>query len=203
MVSEHFHYFWKRYQKATGLPIPKYVMVCEWGHKHGRLHVHIAVPTSWWGVVHAVEVCPRCDKYNVLKKFPRAMPTDYLCVGCLWGRGFVGRPEENADGKGLSGYLGKYISKDLEGVQFDPNTGKRIDYEEALRVPFGGKRYRAAIGAKPSPVKLWAPDVEVARAAAIEVAGGGRFPLSSWYSNFDEESELEDVEFHDFWEGGE
>lgn len=200
MVGTHFNYLWRRYKLATGLPIPVYVLVCEWGHLHGRLHVHVGVAAAWWEQVRAVEVCPRCDKYGVLSKYPRALPPDYLCFGCLWGRGFVGRPERNADGKGLSGYLGKYLAKDLSGVVFDPFTGKRIDAEGALRVPFGGHRYRASIGAKPLPVKLWSPDLDVARSAAIEIAGGGRLPSSSWYSNLDEDSDLEDVEFHDFWE---
>lgn len=203
MVSSHFNYLWRRYKAATGLPIPKNVLVCEWGHLHGRLHVHVGVAAAWWEQVHAVEVCPRCDKYGVLERYPRSLPEGYLCFGCLWGRGFVGRPEENSDGRGLSGYLGKYLAKDLSGVIFDPHTGKRIDAEGARRIPFGGHRYRASIGAKPRPVKVWAPDVEVARAAAIEIAGAGRLPSSSWYSNFDEDSELRDVEFHDFWEGGE
>lgn len=198
MVSEHFHYFWKRWRQATGLPIPPYVMVCEWGSKSGRLHVHVGV--DWWDQINAVEVCPKCDEYDVLEKFPRIVPANFICIGCLWGRGFVGRPEQNVDGRGMSGYLSKYIAKDMSGVNFDPRTGKKIDIDAAMRIPFGGKRYRASLGAKPQPVKVWAPELEIARAAAIEIAGNGRWPAFSWLSNDDDSCEVFDVEFHDFLE---
>ena len=193
-VSRHFNYFWRKFQEVTGLEIPPYVLVCEWGKAHGRLHVHVGV--SWWNEINAVEVCPRCDKYEVISK--RGSSTRYLaphvCIGCLWGRGFVGRPEENAGGNGLSGYLAKYLAKDLDGVKFDPTTGKRVD--RSIGLPFGGKRYRASLGAKPIPLKLWAPELEVARSAAVDVVGHGEWPAFSWVG--EESSDHGHVEWHDF-----
>jgi hypothetical protein len=192
-VSRHFEYFWRQWRAATGLEIPPYVLVCEWGSLHGRLHVHVGV--NWWNEINAVEVCPRCDRYGVLKKYPRALPSPSpVCIGCLWGRGFVGRPEENVGGRGLSGYLAKYLAKDLGGVKFDPTTGKPID--RSIGLPFGGKRYRASLGAKPVPVKLWAPELEVARQAAVEVVGLGEWPAFSWVG--EEASDRGHVEWHDF-----
>lgn len=197
-VSKHFNYFWSNWKVATGREIPPYVLVCEWGKETGRLHVHVGV--NWWGEINAVEVCPACDKFDVIKNFPRVLPENYVCIGCMWGRGFVGRPERNVDGKGLSGYLAKYLVKDLSEVQYDPQTGCPLDFSDRC-IPFGGKRYRASLGAKPVAVRLWTPTLEVARAAAVEVAGGGEWPAFSWCSNDAESSELVDVEFHDFMEG--
>jgi hypothetical protein len=63
-------------------------------------------------------------------------------------------------------------------------------------LPFGGKRYRASLGAKPVPVKLWAPELEVARQAAVEVVGFGEWPAFSWVG--EEASDRGHVEWHDF-----
>lgn len=193
-VSRHFNYFWRKFQETTGREIPPYVLVCEWGKKNGRLHVHVGV--SWWNEINAVEVCLRCDRYGVISK--RGSDTrfnaPYVCIGCLWGRGFVGRPEENVGGHGLSGYLAKYLAKDLSGVQFDPTTGKPVD--RSIGLPFGGKRYRASLGAKPVPLKLWSPDLDIARGAAVEIVGRGEWPAFSWVG--EESRDHGHVEWHDF-----
>jgi len=197
LVSDHLHYFWRKWREATGREIPPYVWVPEWGEKTGRLHIHIGV--SWWFELKCVEVCPRCDKYEVLKKFPRSVPENALCVGCLWGRGFVGRPESNVDGRGLGGYLTKYIAKDLGKLHYDPQTGKPVEFEG---VPFGGHRYHLSRGHKPSPVALWAPDLLVAQLAANEVAGGGQ--PAEFSKVFEaEETSFGYLEYHDYLRGGE
>jgi hypothetical protein len=168
------------------------VAVPEWGTLNGRLHLHIGI--DWWGELNCTEVCERCDRYGVIAKTRRDLRGDELCIGCLWGRGFVGRPEQNADGRGLSGYLAKYLAKDLADVKHDPHSGKKLD----VGVPFGGKRYRASDFAKPTPVRIWTPSLEVAREVAYEVVGRGRDASYVWRSNDDENSRVADVEFFDF-----
>jgi hypothetical protein len=135
--------FWKRFKRATGREdIGPYLWVPEWGKMTGRLHVHMAV--NWWHDLNCVEVCSECDRFGVLERFNREIISEALCVGCLWGLGFVGRPLDNDgelvnndDGRGLSKYLSKYMAKDLGG-------GVRL----------GGQRYRVAQGYAPESVTL-------------------------------------------------
>ena len=191
-VSRHLDYFWESWKVVTRRPRPHYVAVCEWGNLHGRLHVHIGV--DWWDELNCTEVCEKCDRYGVIAKTRRDLRGDELCIGCLWGRGFVGRPEQNADGRGMSGYLAKYLAKDLAAVHHDPHSGKKL----VVGVPFGGKRYRASLGAKPTPLRVWTPSLEVAREVAFEVVGRGRDASYVWRSNDVEDSRVSDVEFFDF-----
>lgn len=144
-LSEVMDAFWKRFRAATGRERGAYLWVPEWGKVNGRLHIHLAVP--WWEELRCVEVCDRCDRYGVLDRFARhragvgsGVCSAGLCLGCLWGHGFVGRPlgdsgeaQDNKDGRALSRYLTKYMVKDLGGVG-------------------GRQRYRAAQGRKPTPV---------------------------------------------------
>lgn len=137
--------FWRRFERATGRSRGPYCWVPEWGKVTGRLHVHMAVP--WWDELRCVEVCPRCDRYGVLERFAghRARVFERLgeaglCVGCVWGLGFVGRAdsgegpvEDNSEGRALSRYLSKYLVKDLGGGG-------------------GRQRYRIGEGSRPVPV---------------------------------------------------
>ena len=147
--------FWQRWEYRTGEKRGAYLWVPEWGTVTGRLHIHMAV--SWWDRLKCVEVCPKCDKYKVLERFPRAVPAGALCVGCLWGQGFVGRPmtqegavESNEDGRGLSKYLSKYMAKELGG-------GVRA----------GGQRYRVAQGFAPESVTWLSGDLVAGIVGAI------------------------------------
>lgn len=186
--------------RENGARSLRYVYVLEWGKETGRLHVHIGC--NFWAALNCVEVCAVCDEYGVIEKYPSSheLPENYLCIGCVWGRGFVGKPKQNADGKGLSKYLGKYIAKDLAGgeAKFSHATGQEIE-----RLPFGAQRYRASNGSKPLPVRLWAPDEEVARAAVLEVAGAGLLPSYVFDGNESDQTFLRGFKWFDFVEGGE
>jgi len=139
-LSEVVANFWKRWERRAGRRRGAYVWVPEWGKVTGRLHIHMAVP--WWRELNCVEVCPRCDRYDVLSSAGRGVPRNYLCVGCCWGHGFVGRPlddegevETNEDGRSLSRYLSKYMAKDL-----------------GSELTCGQQRYRCAEGFAPTCV---------------------------------------------------
>lgn len=197
LVDGHIERFWKKWKVATGKLIPPYMWVPEWGKKEGRLHIHMGV--NFWCELNCTEVCAECDRFEVLKKFPRSLSGDELCIGCLWGHGFVGRPESNSDGRGLAGYLAKYIAKDLGAIGFDPHSGRKLEREG---VPFGGHRYHLSRGHKPTPVRVWARDLCVAQVCAMDVAGAGRAPdfsmvIEASNSNFGH------MEYHDFSGGGE
>jgi len=131
--------------------------VPEWGKVTGRLHIHMAVP--WWYELNCTEVCPTCDRFNVLSTNDWRLRGDYLCIGCMWGLGFVGRPldregqtETNEDGRSLSKYLSKYMAKDL---------GSELEK--------GQQRYRVAEGFQPTCVDEWAdsPDEGVSFATSL------------------------------------
>ena len=169
-LSKCVENFWRRFKKATGRSdIGPYLWVPEWGKVSGRLHIHMAV--NWWHELNCVEVCPKCDRFDVLERFNREVVSTALCVGCLWGLGFVGRPLDdegqlvrNDDGRGLSKYLSKYMAKDLGG-------GVRL----------GGQRYRVAQGYAPESVTLRAvgPVEGLFDALAVmadRVAGDGLMP---------------------------
>ena len=167
-LSDCVKRFWQRWEYATGEKRGAYLWVPEWGSHTGRLHIHMAV--SWWARLGCVEVCPKCDRFGVLEKFSRKIRSDFLCVGCLWGLGFVGRPltregliESNDDGRGLSRYLSKYMAKDLGG-------GVRL----------GGQRYRVAQGFAPESVTL----------AAESVVGGVFAALGSMGDRFARDGEI-------------
>lgn len=150
--------FWRRWERATGRKRGPYVWVPEWGKVSGRLHIHMAVP--WWYELDCTEVCAECDRYNVLEDFGRGRRVHSLCVGCLWGLGFVGRPrdresqevETNEDGRALSRYLTKYMTKDL---------GSELGR--------GQQRYRAAEGYQAACVDemVGSPDEGVSFAMSV------------------------------------
>ena len=169
LVNGHVKRFIEKFQAATSRPFGAYVWVPEWGKETHRLHVHMSV--GWWSELNANEVCDACATEELRAKRHDIPAAGGLCIGELWGRGFVGRPESNSDGRGLSRYLSKYLTKDLGGEACDVRTGSEF-LEEG--VPFGGHRYFKSKGDSPSAVSLWAPDWCVAEQVAIEVAGGGR-----------------------------
>jgi hypothetical protein len=100
---------------------------------------------GWWIASGAVEVCARCATPALRAK--RAIPpADSFCVGCLWGHGFVGEPQEDErtdDPRRLASYLSKYASK-----AFDEG-----------RMP-GQHAYRVAEGFQPAPEHSGAWSVE-------------------------------------------
>ncbi len=148
--------FWKRYEYKTGESRGPWVAVPEWGHAEGRLHLHMGV--SWWDRLRAVEVCTRCARPALLQIRDDVLSPAQLgsrpCVGCLWGHGFVGRPEVlDAGGDTLAGYCAKYLAKDFG-------------------VDAGRQRYRVGEGYQPERVQV---DCESAAEAweAAEVLCGG------------------------------
>jgi hypothetical protein len=89
-----------------------WLWVPEAGHVHGRLHVHMAV--NWWSERGAVEVCERCATDSLAKVRSDVPPAGSLCIGCMWGHGFVGAPSEAVgDPRALAGYVSKYAAKSL------------------------------------------------------------------------------------------
>jgi hypothetical protein len=121
-----------------------YATVIEWGTAKGRLHLHMAV--AWWKASGAVEVCERCATPALRAK--RAVPAaGAFCVGCLWGHGFVGEPQEDErtdDPRRLASYLSKYASK---------------AFDDERRRP-GQHAYRVAEGFQPVPERAGAWSVE-------------------------------------------
>jgi len=121
-----------------------YAGIIEWGTAKGRLHLHMAV--AWWKASGAVEVCERCATPALRAK--RAVPAaDAFCVGCLWGHGFVGEPQEDErtdDPRRLASYLSKYASK---------------AFDDERRRP-GQHAYRVAEGFQPAPERAGAWSVE-------------------------------------------
>lgn len=114
-LSSVMHNFFRRLDRAfvaAGIEVGSdaYLWVPEWGSKFGRLHIHMCV--AWWDFAKVTEVCRRCATPNLLRKrsdVPKA--GELVCIGCLWGHGFVGAPEDNTNGRALSSYL--YVSKGL------------------------------------------------------------------------------------------
>jgi len=93
-----------------GIGVFPYVWVIERGEVGGRLHVHLAV--SWWAQLSAVEVCEVCavTGRRVLGDLAAA---GSFCVGCIWGNGFVGRPDHR-DPVTNALYVSKYVGKALD-----------------------------------------------------------------------------------------
>ena len=170
LVPGHVKRFWEKWKVSTGCEIPPYVWVPEWGSETGRLHIHMGV--SWWFDLGCVNVCEMCALPGLRKTGFEIPPAGSLCIGCLWGRGIVGWPESNGDGRALTKYLTKYIGKDLGKVQFDPQTGKPVDHRG-----FYKNRYHTSRGHKPAPVHLWAPDRLVTQFVCDELVGRGQGPV--------------------------
>lgn len=108
-----------------------YAWVPEEGSLRKRLHLHMAV--GWWDELRCVEVCQRCARAKLREK-REVPPAGSHCIGCVWGRGFVGAPSEgNGDPRKLSAYISKYVSKSFEEGRL------------------AGQRYRVAEGFQPTP----------------------------------------------------
>lgn len=165
-VSDDLEHFWRRFRRATGERPGPYAAVPEWGKRTRRLHLHVGV--TWWERLAAVEVCRGCAREALLAKRSDVAPRGSLCIGCVWGHGFVGRPECNADGKGLPGYLSKYLAKDLRSA-----VGGS---------PFGRQSYRVAQGFQPECERFDVASYDEGRAVALDVVGGGSEPVSEWSS---------------------
>jgi hypothetical protein len=176
-VSRHLEHFWRRWCRATGRQIPPYVIVPEWGPANGRLHLHAGI--NWWAELEAVEVCDCCAR-PALRCKRTIPPAGCLCVGCLWGHGFVGAPERlDAKHWQLSAYLAKYLAKDMD------------------RQLFGHQRYRVAKGFQPRPTVLRRRSVEEARQGMLEAFGGER-PSFMWSSEDPQYRDGEPVPKPDF-----
>lgn len=146
--------FLKRLRRVFSEVPGPYVFVEELGGKFFRLHLHCGA--DWGRRFGAVEVCEVCARPALRAKRRDIPPAGSLCLGCLWGHGFVGRPDAG-DSVGLSSYLGKYLVKDvgdLSGV-------------------IGKQRYRVAKGFVPDPPALFeCASVEVAKELVLELTGG-------------------------------
>lgn len=150
-VSRDVDLFWRRWRRVTGLSRAPFCLVPEWGKKTGRLHLHMAV--NWWGAMECVEVCEACATVGLLRvrgDIPRA---GSLCIGCVWGHGFVGRPNSIGDVGGLTKYLAKYLGKDL---------GAGL---------VGRQRYRVAQGFLPPQVRFAAMTYAEARSTVSRLMG--------------------------------
>jgi hypothetical protein len=161
-VPRQVEHFWRRWRRATGSGIRASILVPEWGETTGRLHLHVAI--GWWKELGAVEVCGRCA-LPALEEKRTIPPAGSLCVGCLWGHGFVGAPDEKvADPHLVARYVSKYLGKDFRGDVF------------------GRQRYRVARGFQPHPVTLTYRTRGEARAGMYGVFGG-EMPARIWPSD--------------------
>jgi hypothetical protein len=148
-----------------------YGVVIEWGTARGRLHLHMAV--AWWKASGAVEVCERCATPALRAK--RAVPAaDAFCVGCLWGHGFVGSPQEDEvtdDPRQVASYISKYASKSFDG------EGRRP----------GQQAYRVAEGFQPVFERsgAWSVEDAVDRASVRMGAAPAVQPWHEMVSNWD------------------
>jgi hypothetical protein len=164
-VSTDLHDFWRRWRRATGESLPAYVAVPEWGKSSGRLHLHLAV--SWWDRLGAVEVCARCARPALRRVRNDIPPAGSFCIGCLWGLGFVGRPDAGITRpESVSAYCAKYLTKDID--------------EDGPKV-FRRQRYRVGQGFQPEPVRLLAGTVPELVDAAVRLMGG-QAPDWEWRS---------------------
>jgi hypothetical protein len=129
-VSGILQQFRRRLVRAGIAPEAEYpyTVAPEWGSRTGRLHLHMSV--SWWADVGAVEVCEVCATDGLRAKRADIPPAGSLCVGCIWGLGFVGRPlPEAADPRSSAAYAGKaarYAAKDASAPRvFGRNSYRR------------------------------------------------------------------------------
>ena len=172
-VPKDVEHFWRRWCRATGEKIPPYVLVPEWGSKRGRLHLHMAC--EWFRRLGAVEVCERCATANLRVVRADLAAPGVLCVGCLWGHGFVGRPEEHvADPDSASAYCAKYLGKDL-----------------AVGGPalFGRRRFRTALGYKPEAERFEGLSLDAAYQRMLLAMGGEEYS-STWSSTTESDSKV-------------
>lgn len=130
-----------------------YLWVPERGSKHDRLHVHWLC--NWWGRLGAVEVCERCATKRLREMRSDIAPVGSLCIGCIWGHGFVGAPSEViGDPRKAAGYASKYVSKDVAGL-----------------VDFYKHRYHVARGHQPEPLRATFQTLQEAILAVVELHG--------------------------------
>jgi len=137
-VEVAVHDFARKLVRA-GIDEP-YLWVPERGSLHGRLHVHWLC--AWWKRLGAVEVCQRCATDQLRAIRSNIPPVGSLCVGCIWGHGFVGAPSEVVGDPGkAAAYVSKYVSKDLVGVLTEGRHRYHVargHQPEALRERFSG-----------------------------------------------------------------
>ncbi len=164
-VSGILGFFWRRWCRRTGEPVPAYVVVPEWGKRSDRLHLHMAA--DWWRRLGAVEVCDRCARPALRRVRRDIPPAGSFCIGCLWGHGFVGRPEEDITRpESVAAYCAKYVSKDLE---------------EGGHLRLGAHRFRTAKGYAPEAVKLEGSSFPELYDAVVSMMGGEE-PAWRWNS---------------------
>jgi hypothetical protein len=155
-TSNELHNFFKRFKRATGETPGPYIIVEEFGKLNGRRHFHAGC--DWSARFGAVEVCEVCATPNLRRVRWDIPPAGSLCIGCLWGHGFVGQPRPS-NGRALSQYLSKYLVSDLFG-------GGAL----------GANRYRVALGFQPpEPVLLEGSSFGDVRAEVERLFGGGFF----------------------------
>lgn len=157
-VWSELAHFVRRLRVSLGDGVP-YVAVIERGGL-GRLHVHMCV--GRWYVDRVVAVrCLRCVTSEW--EWRSEPPADgVLCLGCVWGLGFVHGPSErvegevraNGDARRAAMYVSKYVSKDL-----------------LQELGVGRQLYRVAHNFQPLVLRVPALDVESAcRFAAASIA---------------------------------
>ena len=144
-----------------------YLVVAERGSKTGRLHLHMAV--NWWES-HIVEACERCGSdgwldLRIRKGLP-IPPAGSACVGCIWGHGFVGRPNENSiEHRGDPRMASVYVVKMIDYITKNP-----------IR-EFGKNRYRRSHGFNPpEPISIMFDTIEDAEATLMGVIFKGEAP---------------------------
>jgi hypothetical protein len=153
--------FVRRLQVRIGGGFP-YVVVLERGETNGRLHLHVVVG-DWYSSLGVVVRCERCVAPGwVWHSAPPGQ--DRLCLGCLWGHGFVHGPDEklggdgvraNGDPKRAAMYVSKYVSKEL-----------RAELEQ------GRQLYRVAQGFAPPEERMASSSVRLLDRVTAEMGGG-------------------------------
>lgn len=111
-TSREFQRFFERFKRRVGESPGPYLVVEEFGKLNGRRHFHNAA--DWRRRFGAVEVCEVCALPSLRRVRADIPPAGSVCIGCLWGHGFVGAPQGSAPGS-LSQYLSKYMVADMVG----------------------------------------------------------------------------------------
>jgi hypothetical protein len=170
--------FMQRVSRRVDAVSGPYVVVEEWGTESGRWHLHIGA--DWGARFDAVEVCDRCagDSLRAVRwDIPDA---SRVCIGCLWGFGFVGRPvvgSANAADGGRSGvlsaYLSKYLGKDLFVSDGHGGEVRLVDEVAVENSLFRRDRYRVSKGfALPPRLEFEAESVEECVRQLVDLCPG-------------------------------
>jgi hypothetical protein len=152
--------FFARFKRRVGESPGPYVLVEEFGKVNGWRHFHSGA--DWGRRFGAVEVCDVCALPALRRVRSDIPPAGSVCIGCLWGHGFVGRPFVR-EGAGLGPYLSKYLVSDVVG-------GGSL----------GANRYRVSAGFKPpAPEQIEASSFDDARRQITRAFG---VPFDWWDS---------------------